>query len=373
MKKMSWVLFLFGLIVVLTVCTSRVAVNVPTRSANGFVATTAYHQHPVEQSELYQFIQKKIVTSKGIYTNYFATDKQQSKATGHDMLLESSGLWLTYLAQTKQNKAFRRSYQQTVTTFDQGDQFSYRYDPTTKKKSNVNATLDDLRVIRALEVYAASTKSHVYAKKAATRFARLQKHNLVKGRLVDFYDVQAHQASTTSSLAYYDLLTLRYFESVTKTQRHYYAKQLELVQAGYLGNAFPLYASSYDWQSGEYSSKNLNTSEALEVLLHLAEVGKVKQQSVDWLARQVATHKLYNSYTIDGNVVSRDQSAANYALAAVIFANVHDRGMYRSAMTAVWASQVGNQKSPIFGALGDAVTGKTYSFNNLTALVATTY
>lgn len=373
MKGMSWLLSLVGLSIILSGCSSRVAVKVPTRSAKGFVATTAYHHHTIEQTELHKFVHDKLVTSEGIYTNYLASNKQQSQATGHEMLLESSGLWLTYLAQTKQNKTFRRSYQQTVATFGQGDQLSYRYDPTTKKRSNVNATLDDFRVIRALEVYAINTKSHVYAKKAATRFAKLQKHVLAKGRLVDFYDVNAHQASTTSSLAYYDLLTMRYFESVSKTQRRYYAKQLELVQAGYLGNAFPLYASSYDWQSGEYSSKNLNTSEALEVLLHLAEVGQVKQQSVDWLAEQVSAHKLYNSYTIDGNVVNQDQSSANYALAALIFATVHNRAMYQAAMKAVWASQVVNQKSPIFGSLGDAATGQTYSFNNLTALVATTY
>lgn len=373
MKRWSWLIgFMLGAML-LVGCTRRVTVKVPTQSNASFIAQTHYHRHDVEQRELTTFVRKQLLTPKGLYTNYLTSANQRSQATGHEMLVESSGLWLTYLAQTKQSSAFRRSYKQTLATFDQGDQLSYRYDPATKKRATVNATLDDLRVIRALEIYAAQTHSQAYAKKAATRFALLKKHNLAKGRLVDFYDVHAHQASTTSSLAYYDLLTLRYFESVSKTQRHYYQKQLELVQAGYLGNAFPLYAASYDWQSGEYSSQHLNTSEALEVLLHLAEVGKLRQQSLDWLIQQVRAHKLYNSYTIDGIVVNKNQAAANYALAALIFATVHDREMYQTAMRAVWTSQVVTRRSPIYGALGDATTNQTYSFNDLTALVATTY
>lgn len=106
MKRMSWLLSLVGLSIILSGCSSRVAVKVPTRSAKGFVATTAYHHHTIEQTELHKFVHDKLVTSEGIYTNYLASNKQQSQATGHEMLLESSGLWLTYLAQTKQNKTF---------------------------------------------------------------------------------------------------------------------------------------------------------------------------------------------------------------------------------------------------------------------------
>ena len=108
-----------------------------------------------------------MVQKAGIYTNFNNEQKKSDKATGHDMLSESSGLWLEYLAQTHQNKAFREFYQHTKKYFDQGRQFSYRIDDKTKKKSDVNATIDDLRIIRALQIYAHNTNSEKYRREAA--------------------------------------------------------------------------------------------------------------------------------------------------------------------------------------------------------------
>ncbi len=351
--------------------TAALKIEVPTRSARDFVPQTQY-RNPVQKTKaLENFVQDKLLTSQGIYTNPFVKTEKSEKANGRQMLLESSGLWLNYLAWHHRYAAFRSFYASTKRIFDQQTQFSYRYDPTTRQKSDVNATIDDLRVIRALQSYAYLTKSARYAKEAAKRFALLRQHLLVKGRLVDFYDSRSHQASTTSSLAYYDLKTLSFFQSTTAAERANYRKQLKLVESGYLGDAFPLYAASYQWQTMSYSTQDLNTSEALLTLLHLAEVNRLKASSLAWLQLRVKTQTLYNRYAVSGEVVNQGQSTANYAIAAMIFAQEGKKSWYQKAMTIVWERQ--NHTSFLAGGFGDPKTRSTYAFDNLEVLLASSY
>lgn len=63
-------------------------------------------------------------------------------------------MWLLYLAEAHRWRYFRQFYGVTRRTFYKDGQFSYRYDPRSGKRYGVNATLDDLRIIRALLVYA---------------------------------------------------------------------------------------------------------------------------------------------------------------------------------------------------------------------------
>jgi predicted small lipoprotein YifL len=347
--------------------------KIPKGESSDLTISTQYHKDQQNVDLLHSFLKDSMIQKAGIYTNFKDDQNKDDVATGHDMLSESSGLWLEYLAQTHQNQAFRDFYKNTKKYFDQGRQFSYRIDGKTKKKSNVNATLDDLRIIRALQIYAQNTNSKKYHREAATRFAMLQTTSIQKDRVLDFYDVHTKKASSKSSLAYYDLATLKYFESVSKKERGYYQKQLKLVQKGYLGDIFPLYAPSFDWKTEQYGTENLNTSEALITVLHLAEIGKMKPETLSWLKMQIDNKKLYNSYTTAGAIANHDQSTGNYALVAMIFAKNDNQEYYQKAMDLVWKSQVQSKKSKIYGALGDAKSNDAYSFNNLLALLTSQY
>ena len=346
----------------------------PDQSPRTFLTRTKHHttadQH--HQRALVSFLERKMLTNQGIYTNYADTaTRQAGKATGHELLSESAGMWLLYLAQTKQFKRFRTFYQATVKTFGDHGQFSYRYDPRNHKRFAVNATLDDLRIIRALNTYDALTGSRRYRQAAANHFAALRAGALKDGHVGDYYDPQTKQAATTSSLAYADFKVLHYYQQNSPKGRKHYQQQLKVVKGGYLGDVFPLYAASFNWHTLAYSTKNLNTSEALETLLHLAEIGQLRAASKGWLVQQVQRHQLYNGYTTAGSASDTGQSAGNYALAAMIFAVEHDQANYRRAMRAVWANQI--TQGTMTGALGDAQTRQSYSFNNLTAILAANY
>jgi hypothetical protein len=375
MNRRKWRIIVISVLalVMLTACHKQVKVTVPKTSAAQFVIQSHDNQSAQQAKLLNQFVEQRLLTTKGLYTNYRVRKNSKQVATGHDLLLESSGLWLTALVNQHRYGQFRQFYKATKNQFDQGNQFSYRIEETGKK-ADVNATLDDLRVIRALQTYTQLTHSSKYRHEAAKRFALLRQ-TVIKdsGQVADFYNVKSKETSNDSALSYYDLLTLKYFESVSPAEQKLYRKQLAVVKKGYLGDGFPLYASSYNWQTNQYSAKALNTSEMLETLLHLSEVGQLKSQSLSWLNQQVTRKQLYNEYTTLGTVTDRNQSAANYALAAMIFANAGHRQAYQRAMAVVWQGQVTDKTSPIYGGLGDVKTTDAYSYNNLVGLVATMY
>ncbi|VDG17932.1 glycosyl hydrolase family 8 [Lactiplantibacillus mudanjiangensis] len=370
--KWGYVLLL-PLLVMLSGCQKKVTVKTPTQAPTAFATSSQYATQTDQRhrQQLIAFIKKGLLTKQGIYTNYRDTKKRTTgAATGHELLSESSGMWLQYLATTKQWKKFQRFYRVTKKTFDDHGQFSYRYDPRTKKRHTVNATLDDLRIIRALLAYDQMHQTKTYRREATQRYQTLVNTSIKDGHLVNYYDTHTKKATTTGSLAYFDLKTLAYFEKGTKKGRANYRKQLTVVQGGYLGDVFPLYAASYQWTTSKYSSASLNTSEALTTLLHLAEVGKLKATSRRWLVQRLQQHNLENGYTTTGTVSVGGESAANYALAAMIFAAIKDQSHYQLAMKDVWRLQVTKSSAAIVGGIGDAKTDQAYSYNNLTALNA---
>ncbi|RRK11780.1 glycosyl hydrolase family 8 [Lactiplantibacillus garii] len=372
MQRKWWLLWLLP-VLFLAGCQKQVQVKAPTKAPRDFIATTTYATSADQQKtrHLVKFIRRGLLTKQGLYTNYLDTEKRtQANATGHEMLSESAGMWLQYLATTHQWAAFRSFYAATKKTFDDHGQFSYRYDPRTRKRSRVNATLDDLRIIRALLAYDQAHHTAYYRKEATLRYQTLVNTSIKDGHLVNYYDMQAHKAPTTGNLAYFDLRTLKYFECETAKGRAAYRKQLIAVKGGYLGDVFPLYAVSYQWTTSQYSDHDLNTSEALETLLHLAEVGQLRTTSRRWLVQRLQQHNLENGYTTTGTVSVQGESAANYALAAAIFATLRDRQHYHQAMQNVWRLQVNQADSVIDGGIGSAKTKQVYSYDNLTALNA---
>ncbi|MTV81849.1 hypothetical protein [Secundilactobacillus folii] len=329
--------------------------------------STHYSTHTQQVDDLAGFVKAQLVTPKGIYS------QNQVGNQPNFLLSESAGLWLIYLANTGQFQEYRRFYQQTVTTFGQEGILMYRVTTPNQTRATVNATLDDLRVIRSLGLYSAKTHSHVYLKKATTRFARLWQKVGVGDYWHDLYDVKDHQVSPLSSLAYYDLLTLKVFDRTLKDGKQRYQRQLKFVQNGFLGHSLPLYAVNYNWQNHRYSRASLNTSEALLTLLHLAEVHKLRSDSLMWLRQRINAAKLYNGYNVQGEVTDWGQSAANYAIAAQIFATVKQRGLYNQAMNQVWRFQIKLPSSKLSGSLGDSKHHVSYAFNDLEALQASVY
>lgn len=327
-------------------------------------------QQVKQQQQLQRFVKQRLVAKKGIYTNYLETNQRADTASGHEMLSESAGLYLQHLALTGKKKQFRRFYRQTEKTFYAHHQFSYRYDPKTKKRASVNASVDDLRIMNSLWLYDRQFHSKRYKKTTNALYRGFKRHSLVNGRLYDYADGKTGKHAQTITLCYLDLKTLQHFERGRKGRRQL-NQQLKLVKNGYLGAQVPLYKTRFNYVKNRYvASKELNVVESLLTMLHLAQVKELPAASENWVQQQVSAGKLYNRYDQNGKALTKDQSAGGYALAAMIGKATGNTKLYRSALQHVATFQVTTKASPLFGGLGDAATKQAYSFDNLTALVA---
>lgn len=362
MKRIQLLCGLF-LIAMIAGCTPRrESVSTANQQTDALIPKTKYGYQQKRVDQLAKFVSTSLVKPSGVLS------QNHTSGNSDTLLSESAGLWLIYLAQSGKSAQFREAYRQTVKNFGSAGLLMYRLQLAPQRRSKVNAMLDDLRVIRALSLYASQNYDIQYQEKAARRFAGLKQKVGRAGQLRDFYEIHSHQVSSLTSLAYYDLLTLRVFE----TKRDY-SRQLQLVQRGYLGERLPLYAANYNWSRKRYSQQPLNTSEALLTLLHLAEVRQLRASSLQWLSHRVTGKMLYNWYQVNGTVSDRGESAANYAIAARIFAVTRHPRLYQLAMDQVWRFQLQDRRSKIWGGLGDANRSVSYAFNDLQALIAAGY
>lgn len=342
----------------------------------GPVIQNITHYHTEEQQKkqqlLINFLDNQMMGDGGIYTNYLPTNNPNStNATGHELLDESSGYYLIHLALTKQAQAFKIFYDKTKRNFYENGQFSYRYDPATKKRYPVNASVDDLRIMEALLLYDQQFQTNYYANEVKMLFKNMQSLSLINGNLYDYANGQTKQHAETGTLCYFNLATLKLLENNNATEKQYYQKQLKIVENGYLNDNFPVYQTRYNYQTKRYSNDgNINILETLMTMQHLSAINKLPATSLQWLTRQVMNKQLYNYYNLNGKPTTKNQSAAAYALAALIASDEKQPELYQAAIKEMLTFQINKEGSPLNGAFGDLQTKQVYSFNNVTALVA---
>lgn len=329
---------------------------------------TKDNQH---EQALIQFIQTKMTSEHGIVTNYIDTDQTAETATGHEILSESAGLMLRYLALSGQKKEFVNEWNLTLKTVDDGTQFSYRYSPKLAKRYDVNASVDDLRILRSLKEAGSKFHDTEYEKdfeKYATRFT---KTSIKENELYDFYDSKTKVNNDFITLCYIDLKTLSLLPG---NQTKLLENQTAILQNGYLGDDFPFYKTRFNYSKNDYQdSAEINVIESLLTILHLSEVGLQKQASIDYLKEQVNDGTLSNRYDSKGKPIDLNQSPAGYGIAAMIASEVGDEEFYLTAINKMETYQIMDEASPLNGGYGDTMTNQVYSFNNLIALLAYQY
>lgn len=322
------------------------------------------------RSILRTFIQQKLMKDGNIITNYLPDDEQQNVATGHDLLSESAGLYLLDLASKDTKGRFDVFYKRTVATFYDGKQFSYRV--TDKgEQYPVNASLDDLRILRSLIVAKANFETKDYDKDFQDMSANFIKYSTNEGLLIDFYDEKNDEKSQEISLFYLDYRTLGYLYQLHGIDAKYLQYQVNLAKGGYISDDFPLYHQKYSYKSEEYQDgETINIIESLLTIRYLAEIGEAEQSSLDFVKEHVAKGTLFNAYDLNGNPVDKNQSAASYAIAAIIGYFTDDDELYRQSISILENFQTTDATNAIYGGIGDPLTKEVYSFNNLMALLA---
>lgn len=322
------------------------------------------------RSILKTFIQQKLMKDGNIVTNYLPDDEQQNVATGHDLLSESAGLYLLDLAAKDTKGRFDVFYKRTMDTFYDGTQFSYRVSDKGEKYK-VNASLDDLRILRALIIAKANFETNDYDDDIQSISEKFIKNSTNDGLLIDFYDAEHDEKSQEISLFYLDFKTLGYLYQLHGIDVKYLQYQVNLAKGGYISDDFPLYHQKYSYQAEEYQDgESVNIIESLLTIRYLAEIGEAQQSSLDFVKEHVAKGTLFNAYDLNGNPVDKNQSAASYAIAALIGYFTDDEELYKQAVSILENFQMMDATNVLYGGFGDPITKEVYSFNNLMALLA---
>ena len=113
-----------------------------------------------------------------------------------------------------------------------------------------------------------------------------------------------------------------------------YDEALSAIQKGFIGAQFPLYYSEYNADKGTYNHQVIDTADALTTVYHLAQVGKVRKQTINWLYDQVEGDGLRARYTTDGEVVAtyNYETPALYALTALIALEAGEEDLFTQSV-----------------------------------------
>lgn len=166
------------------------------------------------------FMKDKLTSKHGVYTNLKDTDQLGAAASGHEVLSESAGLFMRYFALTGQKDKFDEQWQQAKLVFETPYGFSYRYSPKQNKQYPMNAIVDDLRIMRALDEASVAFESKSYRKEAEAYGKRVYQYNIVNGQMRDFYDPTYKMTNTFLTLCYIDAASLELIPLSRKRRRH---------------------------------------------------------------------------------------------------------------------------------------------------------
>ncbi|MFD2614382.1 hypothetical protein [Paenibacillus gansuensis] len=320
---------------------------------------------------LYPFVTEDLSGKYGVYTNYIESDQNAPMATGHEVLSESAGLLLRFYALTGQEDRYREEWERTKAVFGREKMFSYRYSPKLDKQYEVNAAVDDLRIIRSLYEAGEKFDDRSYTSLAKLYGGKFSEIVIQNDKLYDFYDDRLLKTNDAITLCYIDLKTLQLFLP-KKQEKELIPGLLSIISGGYLSDSFPFYAASYNYSTGTYNKDRINTLESVLTILALTEINAQKPESISFLKKHVKEGTLYGRYTPDGVPDTDIRSTAIYAAAAMIGSQLGDEELYKDSMLRVKEFQIRDENNPLNGGFGDAA-GQAYSFDNLMALLAAAY
>lgn len=321
-----------------------------------------------EEQNLLTFITNDLMsTDYGILTNYNDEESQGEITKGHSVLSESEGLMLLYYL----NRDDRESYDKVLSYIKENmlmknGLLRWR---VGEEENDVSATIDDLRVVKAL-LLASEKWNEVDYRKDAFKISRGIKKELADGELLaDFKD--EYGKSNKTQVCYLDILALRLLASLDNDYKKIYNSSLELLDKSLVSEEVPLYRKEYDRSTGEFDSENLDIELNSVILLNRAQAGLDVSKSIEFLKKKyIQDNGIFSVYDVSGNVLSNIESTTIYSNLLQTAVLAGDSELYDICKKKIVAYQVKDRDSKIFGAYGDTVTLQVHSFNNLNALLA---
>lgn len=297
-----------------------------------------------------------------------------SNEEGADLFLsESLGLWMEYLVFKQDDVQFEQAFQTLQQQFLNDEQL-VRWKVEKESKTEVNALIDDLRIIEALFLHGENTGHDGYVEQAKQMAESLYTLQQKDHMYVDFYDVEHGYANDELTLSYILLGAFKEMESYGVITEKEWDDLYAFAKSIPFENHF--YPKSYNVEEKEFSyDTTVNVIDQLYIALHFERFDIDTNPFFTWMEEAYEQDgKLYGRYdamTKENEVTY--ESAAVYALAIMYSMERGETELARDLYTSMVELREDNETSPYVG--GYVYTNEqgntvTHSFDNLLPLLA---
>ncbi len=314
-----------------------------------------------------KFIENELTNAEGgIKTNYITEEASNLENT--DVLSESQGLILEYAINSSNRSLFEKSINYINKVMSKDPLASWVVNE--KGPARVNSAVDDLRIFRTL--YNADKLWGGYTDTLKNYENALYRYNTKNNKLINSYDFKYRKKSQNLKLCFADFEAMEMLAEIDPRWNEVNRNSLLIVNAGYLGDTFPMYHTEYDYRKKSYKNENLNMAEGMVTLLHLSKIGQIKPQTLSWLKAAVEGEGIFAMYRPDGTVVDgyRYESTAIYGLVSMIANNVGDSDLANRAMARMETMRIFDFDNRLNGAFGNTDGTGIYSFDQCIGLLS---
>lgn len=307
---------------------------------------------------------KEALATEHFIETYFLQDNRlptNLTTLTNDYLSESLGLWMLYLVEKEDYDAFREQVRELETHF-LTKQNLVSWQLTNRDASTVNALIDDLRIIEALQ-QGATLWQDDHFKRLADKIARaLMKNQRREDVFVDFYDYAYREKDERLTLSYIMPRTLAAIGDEAT---------IAILRDAPLENGF--YPLAYDVTSQRYMfQQELNLIDQFYIGYHRAQAGfdvsSLIRYSRDALAKYGKLYGRIDALTTKPTVTY--ESPAVYALAILMSIEADDKALARQLYEQMIALRVNDSTSLYFGGYIQLPSKETHIFDNLLPLLA---
>ncbi|AYE33337.1 glycosyl hydrolase family 8 [Clostridium septicum] len=322
-----------------------------------------------EEEILLKFLQNNLMDSEGgVYTNLKDKENEGDITKGHSILSESQGILLMYYLYSGDEENFERifNYIKNKMILD-NNLISWRIE--NGEPSKVSATIDDLRIAKALILASKEFNNFKYRYYGVNISQGIYENLVHNENLIDFKD--EFGKSKESTLCYLDLPAIKLLSQIDNKWRKIYDNSLKIINGGLISEDLPLYRKKYNTNDKLYDNEEVDSLLSMLVILNKSEAGEDVSKSIEWIKNQLKEKGYISSlYNIETGEESKIESTSIYSNIVEIAKVIGDRELYELAFNKMKIFQVNNKDSKIYGAFGDEKSEMVYSYDNLNSLLS---
>ncbi|KJS86719.1 MAG: hypothetical protein JM58_06470 [Peptococcaceae bacterium BICA1-8] len=319
---------------------------------------TAFPGYDEEKLALEGFISSYFIND-GFFRTNLIESKQGEMASGEDILSESVGLLMLHYLKGDELGNFDTQFNILKDHFMNNNKLIKWRIRHGMNQETVNATIDDLRIAKALMMAAEKWGRNDYKSFAKELSTQLLLHCVTEDSLKAYDSVNSSKAP----FVYYDFEAMQLMGQFDKKWDKLAAINIEIILNNQV-KGLPFFQDKWFSEEGGFP-----TVENLMIMMHLSEVGIKDTQSFAWLKKQLKQQGLYGSYSIEGKPLSSVESPAIYAIAARIAKLNNDKELYYLAGKSLKNMQ-NMETNEYYGGFIDLNNLSAFSFDQLFSLLA---